>query len=389
MSYSASSSRGHGSQGSKDGVWRRFGRWGRQRVRAGASRAKSAVVPAATSASAAVGAYVFAERVVGHQEPLFAATAALIALGFGRDPRVRKVVEIAVGCTLGILIGDLMVNWLGPGFLTALIVVFVSIMVARFLDPGVIFTTQMSLQSVLVVLLPLPPSGPFARSLDAVVGGVIALVITLLFPKNLQREPADGLKKLYQTLSQVLRDCSVALREHESRQAWMALVSCRNTQTTLDDLSKDLKSALEVATYSPTKRSSRELLDGTQDTVEKTDLAVRSLRVVARRVITVVDQSMLNEQGMHSLADWFDEAADAVAILGRSLSEPAVPGRHRSLSVARNALGSATAQLAPAELGADTLHSEALVMLLRPMMVDFIEATGADHDEAVSYLPNL
>lgn len=369
--------------------WSQLTRFTRRRVRSGASRARSALVPAATSAIAAVGAYVFAEQVLGHHQPIFAATAALIALGFGRDPRVRKVVEIAVGCTLGILIGDLMLTLLGANWLTALLVVFVSIIVARFLDSGVIFTTQMSLQSVLVVLLPMPANGPFDRSIDAVVGGVIALVITLLFPKNLQREPAEGLRKLYSTVTQVLRDCSVALRTHESRHAWMGLVSCRGTQSILDDLRKDLKSAVELATYSPTKRASRQILDETQDTVEKTDLAVRSLRIVARRVITVVDQAMLDEDGMERLADWFDEAADAVAILGRSLSEPGVPGRHRSLSVARDALGSATAQLDPAQLGANTLHSEALVMLLRPMMVDFLEATGTTHDEAVSYLPHL
>ena len=28
-------------------------------------------------------------------------------------------------------------------------------------------------------------------------------------------------------------------------------------------------------------------------------------------------------------------------------------------------------------------------MLLRPMMVDLLEATGASHAEAVSYLPDL
>ncbi|MGO1183547.1 MAG: FUSC family protein [Micrococcaceae bacterium] len=367
----------------------RLTRFTRRRLRSGASRARSALVPAATSAVAAVGAYLFAERVLGHHQPLFASTAALIALGFGRDPRVRKVLEIAVGCTLGILIGDLMLTWLGANPFTALLVVFVSIIVARFLDSGVIFTTQMSLQSVLVVLLPMPANGPFDRSIDAVVGGVIALVITLLFPKNLQREPAEGMRKLYSTVTQVLRDCSLALRTHESRHAWMGLVSCRGTQGILDDLRKDLLAAVELATYSPTKRSSRQILDETQDTVEMTDLAVRSLRIVARRVVTVVDQAMLDDDGMTRLADWFDEAADAVGILGRSLSEPGIPGRHRSLSVARDALGSATAQLDPAHLGATTLHSEALVMLLRPMMVDFLEATGTTHDEAVSYLPHL
>lgn len=361
----------------------------RRRVQAGTSRARSAVVPALITAVCAVGAYAFAQEILGHEEPLFAATAALIALGFNRDPKVRKVMEVAAGCTLGILIGDLMQAALGRGLWQAVLVVFTSIMVARFLDSGAAFTLQMSLQSILVVLLPAAEGGPFTRSQDAVVGGLIALLVTLLSPRSLHKDAATGLGDLYSTLTTVLRDCAAALREHDSRTAWLGLVACRGTQTALENLHKDVRNAREVATYSPTKRGLRPELDATAVTAEKTDLAVRSLRIVARRVITVIDAAQLPDEGMQALADWFDDAADAASILGRSLAEPKTAGRHRSLSVARDALGAAAAQLDPARLGASTRHSEALVMLLRPMMVDLIEATGASHRDAVGYLPDL
>ncbi|NUL44700.1 FUSC family protein [Cellulosimicrobium funkei] len=369
--------------------WARTRSFATRRARSGASRVTSALVPAAVTALCAVMAYVFAELVLGHQDPLFAATAALIALGFNRDPKVRKVIEVAVGCTLGILIGDLMQAVLGQGYWQAVLVVYTSILVARFIDSGATFTLQMSLQSVLVVLLPAAEGGPFTRSQDAVVGGFIALLVTLLMPKNLRKEAATGLRDLYVTLTGALRDCSEALRSHESRTAWMGLVACRGTQTDVENLRKDVKNARELATFSPTKRRARPELDETAHTVEMSDLAVRSMRVVARRVISVIDNGALDDEGTGLLADWFDEAADAVGILGRSLGEPAAAGRHKSLSVARGALGGAAARLDPAELGATTLHAEALVMLLRPMMVDLIEATGASHDEAVGYLPRL
>jgi uncharacterized membrane protein YgaE (UPF0421/DUF939 family) len=369
--------------------WNRSRSFAARRARAGASRVRSSVVPAALSALCAVLAYVFAELVLGHEDPLFAATASLISLGFNRDPKVRKVIEVAAGCTLGILIGDLMQTLLGQGYWQAMLVVFTSILVARFLDSGAAFTLQMSLQSILVVLLPAAEGGPFTRSQDAVVGGFIALLVTLLYPKNLQKEAATGLRDLYSTVTRVLRDCSEALREHESRTAWMGLVACRGTQPTVENLRKDVRNAHEVATFSPTKRRAKPELESTADAVEKSDLAVRSLRIVARRVITVIDNAALDDDATNRLADWFDEAADAVGILGRSLGEPAARGRHKSLSVARDALGGAAARLDPAELGATTLHAEALVMLLRPMMVDLLEATGASHDEAVSYLPRL
>lgn len=369
--------------------WTRVRSFGTRRARSGASRVRSALIPAALSSLCAVLAYVFAELVLGHEDPLFAATAALIALGFNRDPKVRKVIEVAVGCTLGILIGDLMQAGLGQGYWQAVLVVFTSILVARFIDPSATFTLQMSLQSILVVLLPAAEGGPFTRSQDAIVGGLIALLVTLLSPRSLRKDAASGLRELYTTLTRSLRDCSEALRSHESRTAWMGLVACRSTQTAVDNLRKDVHNAQEVATFSPIQRRSRSDLEETAHTVEKSDLAVRSLRVVARRVISVIDNGALDEEGTTLLADWFDEAADAVGILGRSLGEPSAAGRHRSLSVARGALGGAAARLDPAELGAGTLHSEALVMLLRPMMVDLIEATGASHDEAVGYLPRL
>ena len=53
----------------------------------------------------AVGAYAFAEYVLGHTGPLFAATSSLIALGFSRDPRLRRVMEVGLGCTIGIVVG--------------------------------------------------------------------------------------------------------------------------------------------------------------------------------------------------------------------------------------------------------------------------------------------
>ncbi len=369
--------------------WSRTRSFGARRARSGASRVRSALAPAAVSALCAVLAYVFAELVLGHEDPLFAATAALIALGFNRDPKVRKVVEVAVGCTLGILIGDLMQAVLGQGYWQAVLVVFTSILVARFIDPSATFTLQMSLQSILVVLLPAAEGGPFTRSQDAIVGGLIALLVTLLSPRDLQKDAAHGLRDLYATLTRTLRDCSEALRSHESRTAWMGLVACRNTQTDVDNLHKDVRNAQEVATFSPIQRRSRTDLEEMAHTVEKSDLAIRSMRVVARRVISVIDNGSLDDEGTALLADWFDEAADAIGILGRSLAEPSAGGRHKSLSVARGALGGAADRLDPAELGAGTLHSEALVMLLRPMMVDLIEATGASHDEAVAYLPRL
>ncbi len=372
-----------------EGGRRRLGRFLRRRARSGWSRVRSSVPQAALMATGAVGAYAFAERVLGHAQPLFAATALLIAIGFQREPKVRTVAEVAVGCTLGILIGDLMMAGLGRGLWQAVLVVFVSVMVARFLDSGSTFTMQMSLQSVLVVLLPLGAQGPFARSGDALVGGALALLVTFLSPRDASGGTARQLRGLYESMSRVLRELSQGLREEESRIAWMALVECRRTQGTLDDVRKELRLSAEQAAYNPLQRSSRGLVETMSRAADRSDLAVRSLRIVARRVVSILDHGAVDDDHRERLAAWFDDAADAVEVLHRSLVEPQEEGRHRSLGVARDALGASASRLDPAQLGGRTVHGQALVMLLRPMMVDLIEATGASHDEAVSYLPRV
>src|SRR5699024_11461083 len=87
-----------------------------------------------------------------------------------------------------------------------------------------------------------------------------------------------------------------------------------------------------------TRRSARQDLEELSRTLEKTDLAVRSLRVIARRVITVIDEldsRATAVDDLERLSAWFSEAADAVAVLGRSAAEPSSVGRHKSLSIAR------------------------------------------------------
>jgi len=372
--------------------WQKVKKFFSSRFRSGAWRARKALIPAATSAIAAVAAYAFAAIIFGHSEPYFAATSALISLGFGRDPHIRKALEVAIGVTLGILVGDTLQALLGQGYWQGVIVVFVTIILARFIDAGVIFTTQMSIQAVLVVLLPIPIEGPLSRSVDAVIGGVIAIAITMLTPVSLRKEAVAGMRELFTSITATLRELSSALEEQDSRSSWVALIEARGLQSKIDSVRAELSRADQTATYSPTQRSARQDLQEMSRTLEKTDLAVRSLRIIARRVITVIDEfDTKSPKGddLQRMSAWFSDAADAIGILGRSVAEPVAPGRHRSLSVARNALGAATTKLTPHNLGANTLHGEALVMMCRPMMVDFIEATGSDHHEASNYLPNV
>ncbi|MDN5703937.1 MAG: FUSC family protein, partial [Yaniella sp.] len=70
--------------------WQKVKQFLSSRFRSGSWRARKSLIPAATAAIASVAAYAFAAIILGHSEPYFAATSALITLGFGRDPHIKK-----------------------------------------------------------------------------------------------------------------------------------------------------------------------------------------------------------------------------------------------------------------------------------------------------------
>ncbi|TLP98517.1 FUSC family protein [Nesterenkonia salmonea] len=340
---------------------------------------------------AGVGAYVISEQVLGHETPLFAAVAALIAMGFTKEPRLRKVLEVAIGCTLGVLLADMLVLGLGTGILTAVLAVFAAVMLARFLDSGSVFAMQMGLQALLVVMVPVPADaalGPFTRSVDAVVGGTTALLVTLLTPKDPRGEPVRELRRVAEEFTLSLRETAAALRSSDSRQAWHALIRARGLQSQVDETSKALSAAKELTHYSPAHRRHRHYVRRIEHTAEKLDLAVRSLRLMTRRAVSTIDHAKLSDAGTLELAGVIEQLADASAQLGQAASETG-PGFDRWMNTARDSLAAVATGLHPQRLDIHDLEGEALVLLVRTMVVDLLEASGYEHDDALTYLPDL
>ncbi|UVJ39777.1 aromatic acid exporter family protein [Arthrobacter sp. CJ23] len=361
----------------------------RARVRTGLVRSRNSLVPAIQMTVCAVGAYAFAEYILGHSGPLFAATSSLIALGFSREPRLRRVVEVGLGCTIGIAVGDLVLHWLGGYIWVAALVLLISILLARFLDSGTIFTTQLGLQSLLVVLLPAPDGGPFTRSLDAVVGGVFALLVTILVPKDPRREPREDVRKLLHELAEVLRECAEAMIHSDSTQAWHALIRGRNCQPLVDRMRQTLRASGEVATLAPAYRRHREELADLEKSLDFIDLALRNSRVFARRLTSAINHAALTDEATDNISEVLQETAAAVDELTVGLSELNDGARRAHLRVARQELTLVGSRLHPRMLDVHRLEGETVVMLFRPLMVDLLEASGMEPEEARAVLPPL
>lgn len=359
------------------------------RIRIGARRSAQSVVPAIQMTVCAVGAYAFAEFVLGHNGPIFAATASLITLGFSRDPRLRRVLEVAIGVTLGILMGELVLTWAGVGVWQAAVVLFASIMLARFLDGGVIFATQLGLQSVLVILLPLPNGGPITRSVDAVVGVCFALLITLLTPRDPRKEPKQDIRKLLGELAEVLRECSVALAKSDANAAWHALIRARSCQPLLDSMRSSLRSSGEVATISPAYRRYKGEITSLENSLEFIDLALRNSRVFARRLTSAINNAALSDTAVTGLSEMLADTANAVDLLAIGLAERDATASAINLHNARDELSVIASRLHPRLLGVQKLEGETVVMLFRPLMVDLLEASGIEAEEARGLLPAI
>lgn len=360
------------------------------RTREGWHRMSSGIFQALQMTVAAVAGFAIATHVLGHTDPIFAATAGLVSLGYDKGGvRYRRVLEVAVGCTLGIVVGDLLIHVLGQGMWQAAVVMFISLLLARFLDHGGIFTTQMALQSVLVVLLPPSVDGVFGRSLDAVVGGLCALVLAYLIPSDPRREPRQDVRALIAAFSEMLAECSRAVATDNSKLAWHALVRGRQTQPLVDSVRSALKSSREISFVSPLyRRHRREIADLSAYTYHL-DLAVRNSRMLARRLASVLDRVELSDEAVESLTHILADLSHALVSIGNALAVNHVPSRRSYLRQARNELVDVAGRLDPHAMGVRTMEGEALVLLIRPMVVDLMGATGIAHRDATKYLPAL
>ncbi|WP_082469934.1 FUSC family protein [Curtobacterium sp. S6] len=360
------------------------------RSRLGMSRVRAGFFQSIQITVAAVGAYFLAEVLLRHHQPLFAATAAIVSLGYvSGGNHMRRILEVAIGCTLGIAVGDSLMYFLGRGPLQAFAVLLVSLLLARFLDNGTIFSTQMGLQAVLVVLLPPAIDGPFARSLDAVVGGLCALVIMALVPQDPRRQPKDQMIQLTREFSRVLREASEAIGNYDATLAWHALARARKTQPTLDSIESSLKTSKSLAKVALTRRQALDDVRAYERALQGFDYSIRNARVLVRRIANVITTVHLRDEAIRSLRDVLLELSEAVDVLGLSLKAESTDARDAMLRRARIDLSSVAAKLDPQLLGVRTYQGEALVMIIRPLTVDLLVMTGMDQRAAGNVLATI
>lgn len=329
---------------------------------------------------AAVSGYSIGRYLLGHEIPFFAVTVTIASLGFTRDARPRRILTTSLGMITGIVLSEIMLTVLGQGLWQLAIVLFLTLLVARFITSNAAFAVTAGVQSMLVFLIAPPPGGPFVRTLDGLVGGAVALLVTALIPRDPRGMARSDAKKLFTVFLDSVDAIKQAVQTSDVKVADFALMRVRRTQPLIDNWRMSLDSAVAVAKISPLQRKYREDLAGQQRILQGMDLATRNLRVVVRRV----DFLLRDGEARPYLADLLEQIQSATELLQQGLSDS------EKLATSQAALVKVIHQLDPKKFGiADQLREASVLLLLRPMLIDLLCASGMEEEEARAELPPI
>lgn len=343
-------------------------------------RVVDSIVPALQIVAAAAGAYSIAHYLLGHAVPLMAVTVTISSLGFTRDARPARVLESAIGIVIGIALSELLLLVIGQGVWQIALVLLVTLLVARLLSPSNAFVVAAGVQSMLVMLLPVPAGGPFVRSIDGIIGGVVALVATALLPRDPRRIARRDAARLFGALNESLGSLVAALERADEPAAEHALERLRSTQPIIDQWQASLDSAVSISRISPFLRRHGPELDAQRRVLTGMDLATRNLRVISRRIDFLVRDGVPRP----ALASLFASLATSVRLLGQSLDDPLLA------DTVRVGLVAVAERLRPELVASGSPVTESVVVLmLRPLLVDLLTAADLPEEKARAILPEV
>jgi len=319
-------------------------------------------------------AWVIATEVLGHEQPFFAPVAAIITLGLTISQRGRRAVEVAVGVAVGIAVGDLLVLAIGVGAAQLAIVVMLSISLAIFVGSGQMLANQAAVSAALVATIQPPTDGiTFARFLDALVGGAVAVIVSgLLLPVNPLRTVRRAARPVLDELAATLDDIATAILERDRGLAEAALVRARAIDGLLVEFADAVSVSRETTRYAPPRRRYRGRVEDYAGAASRIDLAVRNVRVLARGTIRAV---RLNENVPPEVA----QAVRDLAIAVRAFSEAAASEDFEAVrEPALRAAAVATRVLADT----GNMSVSVIVGQVRSTATDLMAGTGMSHEQA-------
>jgi uncharacterized membrane protein YgaE (UPF0421/DUF939 family) len=276
------------------------------------------------------------------------------------------------GIALGIGIADVVVALIGSGPWQIAVVVTGAMVIAVALGGSVAVVGEAAASALLVATVQLPGTGlSGVRFLDSLLGGVVALVVTTLIPRNPVATAHRAATPLLSDIAAALNDVARALELRDRELAERALDRARRIEP--EALEQAVQAGREMLHLAPFRRGTRLRFARYEQAASQIDLARTSVEALSRaavRALTVGDNVPA------PVPDAVRDLAQAVRTLDEYLDDPA--GEPAVSEPALRAAAQATLVL---ELTAN-LSVSAIVVQTRATAVDLMRGWGLDRDEA-------
>ena len=324
-------------------------------------------------------AWVVAKYGLGHALPFFAPITAMICLGLTYGDRVRRIIELTIGVAIGIATGDVFVHLFGTGVWQIFAVCVLAMTIAVLLGAGQLLMMQAGIQGVIITVLVAGEGEAFSRWIDALVGGGVALLIAMIAPmRSTTLRPRERAVALVGQLAEVLTDTTQALRRRDPERATEALEKARHLSDEIDELRESAAEARAAAKLAPLlARADRRQVEEISGLVTPLDLAVRNIRVLARRA----EAALLEDEYVPgTYVDMVAGLAESTATIQEHLADrtPLSRAQEDLVHLARQSTWSHPR----AQLSAEVMRAQ-----VRSTVVDLLVVSGMSLEEARRRVP--
>jgi uncharacterized membrane protein YgaE (UPF0421/DUF939 family) len=326
----------------------------------------------AQAALATAPAWALAQVAFGHERPIFAPVAGLIAVSTTLGQRRRYAVEMVLGVALGIGIADALFTLIGSGTWQIAVIVVGAMVAAVALGGSAVLVSEAAVSALLVVAVQPPGTGlSGARFLDSLLGGVIGLVVTSVLPASPGRTVHRAAAYLLGEIAATIDDVATALERRDPEPAERAWT--RASEIDPDVLRDAVAAGRETLRLAPWLRGTRAQFARYARAATQIDNAVTSVEALSRGAVRAIAQG---DNVPPPVAEALRELGDAVRRLEGTLDEGG-----DETAVREPALRAAARATLVLEQTAN-LSVSLIVVQVRSTAVDLLRGSGLDRDEA-------
>jgi uncharacterized membrane protein YgaE (UPF0421/DUF939 family) len=246
---------------------------------------------------------------------------------------------------------------------------------AILLGAGQLFLTEAAVSATLVVTLA-PANQQYAptRLIDAVVGGLVALVFSqILFPVNPLRVVREATERVLRELGETVLDVAAALERRDLEAAEDALLRARRTNDDWSRFEQALDVGREAARYAPRRRRLQRDVAAYREVEVPVDLIVTDVQVLARSAVRALT---IGDAVDAPLVQALRELGDACCDMAGRVTTDSATGETSELALR-------AARVATELRSADSsLSANLLIGQTQAMAADVLRALGSSRDEA-------